>query len=161
MRIVAVDVSSSSTGIAYVDDGALIDYGVWAPPKKAARPSALLDFITSLQEWIAWPIFDAAVMALPSMTRGHHTVRALAHFEAAAMIAFERRGLPVFEIKDGEARNWALGLKITASKEEAQEEVKKRYPDLKIPPMDKGGGDVIDAYVAALALPEAMRRLRR
>ena len=142
-------------------DGDLTDCAVWTPPKKATRPGELRDYYDSFTEWLDGRPVDLAVVAQLAMSRGHTTTRVLAHFESPTYIVLERRSIPILTIKDGEARNWALGLKITSTKEEAHEEVRRRYPKIKVPPMNRGGGDVLDAFVAALAGPEALRRLKR
>lgn len=160
MIVVGVDPSTTSTGLAEVVDGEMTDHAVWTPPKRSTRPAALRDYEDSFSEWIGDRPIDVAVVALP-ISRSHKVTRALALIESPTFIVLERRGVPVLEIKDGEARNWALGLPITSSKEQAHEEARRRYPNLRVPPSNQGGEDVLDAFVAALAAPEALKRVRR
>jgi Holliday junction resolvasome RuvABC endonuclease subunit len=158
VRVLGVDPSSSSTGLALVDGERLVDSAVWKPTSKMTRPDALLDYEDSLSEWLVVGPFDLAVVEELSVTRGWKTVRALAHFEAVTYVALARRRIPMITIKPGAARNWVLEMDITSSKEEVHAEVKRRWPDLRLPRVDQGGGDVADAYVMALAGPEALRR---
>lgn len=160
MIVLGFDVSSSSTGIVEVTDGKMTDQAVWKPPKKTTvRPASINDYFMSITEWLRLRPADLAVVVGPA-GRSFKTIRAISHFESITFLVLERRGVPIKELKDSEARNWVLGLPIGSSKEEAHAEVRRRYPDLRLPPINQGGGDVADAYVAALAGPEAMRRQR-
>lgn len=161
MIVLGCDTSSKSTGLAEVTDGELTDQAVWTPPKKATRPAELLDYYRSLIGWLCngHERVDLAIVEELSVTRGWKTVRALSHFEAVTYLALEEREIPIRTIKPGTARNWVLGMKITSSKEEVLAEVRRRWPDLRLPPSNQGGGDVADAFVIGKAAPEILRRL--
>lgn len=170
MLVLGVDPSSSCTGLALVRGEELVSHAVWTPPKRATRPAGLLDYRKSMSDWIEvvrlrtfdhgelGPLPDLAVVEELSVTRGWKTVRALAHFEAITYLVLEEFGIPIKTVKPGAARNWVLDMKITSSKEDVHAEVRRRWPDLKLPPVNRGGGDVADAYVVALAAPEILRR---
>lgn len=160
MIVLGVDPSSSSTGLAEVTDGDLTYHAVWTPPKKSTRPAQLLDYSLALDEWLSTrSMIDLAVVEELSVTRGWKTVRALAHFEAATYIVLERRRIPIVTIKPGAARNWVLGMPITSTKAEVLVEVRRRWPKMRLPAINQGGGDVADAFVMALAGPQSLRRV--
>lgn len=166
MRVVGVDPSSSSTGFTYVVDGELKAKAVWTPPKKTTpRPAALVDYEDSFDGWIGRIIdhlepgqsIDLAVVEELGMTRGHKTVRALSHFEAATYIVLERRRIPIMLIKAGKARNTVLGIPVTATKDEALAAVREQFPQIRWSPVNHGGPDEADAFVLAMAGPEVLR----
>lgn len=159
MIVLGCDVSSSSTGLARVRGDDLLDYAVWTPPKKASRPAAILEYEQSLDKWLEGKEIDMAVVEEPGGGGlGFRTIRSMAHFESITYLVLERRKIIIVVVKAGHARNLVLGMKITASKEEAHAEVKRRWPGLKLPPANRGGPDVADAFVQAKAGPEFLRR---
>lgn len=165
MIVLGGDVSSKSTGLALVRREELLEQAVWTPPKKATRSAELLEYYVEFSNWLTvaednWGQIDLAVVEELSVTRGWKTVRALSHFEAITYLALEQHSIPLRTIKPGAARNWVLGLPITSEKAVVLAEVRRRWPDLRLPPSNQGGGDVADAYVMGLAGPEALRRQR-
>lgn len=159
MRVVGADPSSSSSGFSYVVDDVLKAKAVWTPRKKATRAAALVEYEDSFGAWLDGlghrP--DLAVVEELAVARGHKTVRALSHFEAATYMALERRKIPIMTVKAGKARNIVLGISVTSSKEDAFTAVRMQYPDIRWSQKDRGGLDEADSFVLAKAGPEVMR----
>lgn len=168
MRVVGVDPSSSSSGLTYLVDGALIGKAVWKPTPKMTRPAALMDYEDSLREWLRsikarlkpGQEIDLAVVAQLANIRGMKVVRALAQFEGATYIAIERQKIPILTVTDAMARHTVLGLPITSSKADAHIAVREQFPDLRWSPVKQGGEDEIDSFVVAKAGPLVLRQQR-
>lgn len=164
MRVVGVDPSSSSTGFCHVVDGELVAKAVWKPSARVTRAAALVDYMDSFDAWLTQLevnlggcTIDLGVVEELSVTRGHKTVRALSHFEAATYIVLERRKIPIMQIKAGKARNVVLGIPITSTKEEALTAVRMQFPAIRWSPVNQGGPDEADAMVLALASSKVLR----
>jgi Holliday junction resolvasome RuvABC endonuclease subunit len=170
MFVMGVDPSSSCAGIVKIDIltalqdpfQALVWKGLWKPPARASRPDELLDYSDCLDEVLGdGPLPDVAVVLRLASMRGAKTVRTLSHFESATYIVLARRRVPILTVRDSDARHHVLGLKITASKEEAIKATVERFPGIKWSPFgekfDGPGGDEIDAFIGALSAPAIMR----
>jgi Holliday junction resolvasome RuvABC endonuclease subunit len=156
--VLGCDVSSKSTGLAEVADGELTDQAVWTPPKKATRPGELNEYFDALTEWIGDRPVDLAMVEDPKVRRGFKTIRALTQFETITLLVLERRRIPIRRSQPGVARQIVLGLNVTAGKDEVLAAVRDQFPNIKLPPVNQGGGDVADAFVQGLAAPEILRR---
>lgn len=163
MLVHGADTSSSSSGFALVDGYDLRHKARWAPPPRASRPVALLDYYRSLHGLLddleshdLMP--EVAIVEELSVTRGHKTVRALSHFEGVTYLVYEERGVIVKTIKPGEVRAAVLDLPITASKLQVLAEVRRRWPDIRWSPSNQGGEDEAEAFVTALSWEKVLRR---
>ena len=155
MKVLGVDPSSSSGGHALVEGDALLDWGVWKPPKKLTDVARMFSYYTWLNSWVGLrrSQIDMAVVEELAVVRGAKVARVLAHFEAIACVVCKKHGLMVVRVKAGVARNLVLGMNPNSPKEDVLVEVRKQYPDLKFPPKNQGGEDVADAFVQAKAGP--------
>lgn len=156
MIVLGVDTSSSCCGHALVDRDELVDSGVWEPTKAEAKTAGVAR-LWSYYMWLNTYVglrrdrIDMAAIEELAVVRGAKTVRVLAAFETIALLVCKKHNIPIIRVKAGEARHHLLGLPVTCSKEEAHMELKRQYPDLKLP--RKGGPDVADAFIAAKAGP--------
>jgi len=155
MKILGIDTSSSSGGHALVEGDDLIDWGVWKPPTKFTEVSRMYSYYTWLNTWVGMrkSVIDMVAIEELGVMRGAKVARTLAHFEAIAVVVCKRHDLIVVRTKAGVARNLVLGINPNSSKEEAVAEVKRQYPHVKFPPVNRGGLDVADAFVQAKAAP--------
>jgi Holliday junction resolvasome RuvABC endonuclease subunit len=87
-----------------------------------------------------------------SVERNAQSTRVVSHYQAASVIACKLKGLVVVEARVTSARKAVLD-NGALSKQEAFDEMKKRYPQIQFGRIDKGGGDRTDALVLALAGP--------
>lgn len=89
--------------------------------------------------------------------RNMNTVRALARFEAAAIIAGKHHGALVIPVAVSSARKVVFG-QGNIPKEDAFAEMKKRYAEFPWLAKTRGGLDQSDAAVIALAGPAVLER---
>jgi hypothetical protein len=163
LLVLGEDISSSSTGLVLVDGEDLIEWAVWTPPKRADTPRALLDFYWAKHEWLesckeSGLVPDISICEEPGGGGlGFRTVRSMAKFEGVAHLVNEERGIVTRTVKAGSARATVLGTKANVTKELAHIAARERFPRVSFPPNRLGGGDVIDAFIAAMAAPEVMR----
>lgn len=152
MRTLGVDPSSSSTGLALTVDRALVDKAVWKPPSgRRTDAERLLHYHRWFYAWLSMREVDMAVVEELAVKRGWRTVRALAHFEATTLLTLEMREIIIVQARAGQARNYVLGMNPNSSKSDVLEEVRRRWPDIRWLPKDRGGEDEADAFVLALA----------
>jgi Holliday junction resolvasome RuvABC endonuclease subunit len=162
LLILGEDVSSTSTGWVIVDGQELLEVAVWTPPKKADLPRALADFYDAKHDWLdtckeRGLIPEVSIAEELGFTRNHQTVRVLSQFEGVAYLVNQQRGIISRTVKAGTARHHVLGLAVTTSKAEVHALARQRFSHLRFGPDNQGGGDLIDAYVVALAAPEVLR----
>jgi Holliday junction resolvasome RuvABC endonuclease subunit len=158
MHVLGVDTSSTNCGFVIVDGEEYIQHALWTPPKKASRQTALVDLERSCGAWIrdvhVEKGVDVAFIEEPGGGRlGFKTVRTMGQFEGVAILMCGRHDVIVRQVKASHARNILFGCKLTISKDEAHELAWERWPFLR-----KLGEHVTDAFVQAVAGPEAMRR---
>lgn len=153
MRVLGIDSSSSSTGLALVDGTDLIDTWIWTPKKKSApHPQRIYEYFCFLEELI--PTLKADYASIEKLTHARNalTVRILSQYQGVSSVACTQAGLAVLEPRVLEARKYGLGHGYK-DKETVYKKVKKMYPKHKFLPFDKGGNDETDAVVLALAAP--------
>jgi Holliday junction resolvasome RuvABC endonuclease subunit len=163
MLILGEDVSSTSTGFVIVDGEELLEYAVWTPPKRADMRRSLNDLYWSKHEWLdacaeQGLVPDVSICEEPGGGHlGFRTVRAIAKFEGVSDLVNEQREIPARSLKAKQARAFVFPGHGSDSKEQVHALVRDRFPHLRVPRTDQGGEDVLDAYVVALAAPEALR----
>lgn len=150
MRILGVDPSSSCTGVAFVVNGVLEETAIWQPEKKDSPAEKLMDYYHWLTEIAEWLKPDMALVELVAVHRNMNTVRVLARYEAASIIALKTQKVLTMQGRVSQARSIALG-KGNLSKEEAYAIVCEREPQHAWRTPKKGGMDETDAYVLAKA----------
>lgn len=158
MIVLGVDTSTTNCGFIVVSGEDVIRHAIWTPPKKANRQMALVDLEHTCDSWIRdvhlVDHVDIAFIEEPGGGRlGFHTVRSMGHFEGVAILMCGRRNIIVRSLKASHARNILFGCKLTISKEDAHALAWERWPFLK-----KLGEHITDAYIQAVAGPEAMRK---
>lgn len=98
---------------------------------------------------VSWKV-DMALVELVAVHRNMNTVRVLARYEAASIIALKTQKVLTMQGRVSQARSIALG-KGNLSKEEAYAIVCEREPQHTWRTPKKGGMDETDAYVLAKA----------
>lgn len=152
MNVLGVDASSSSTGLALTCGEELVAKAVWRPP-----PGRLSDGQRLLvyEKWIFAQIAmfnpDMAVVEYLAVMRGAKVIRVLSHFEGVTLLVLAKHDIITLQGRAGQARNIVLGLPVTVSKEEALDEVRRRWPRINFGVKGRGAEDVADAFVQALA----------
>lgn len=155
MIVLGVDPSSTHCGLVELAGDQITDRAIWIPPKRANVFAKLVDYESSLDSWIGGRAIDIAGVEQLAVFRGGDVNRMLAGFEYVTYLVLARRGIPIVPIKAGVARNYVLGLDPKCGKEEAQAEVRRRWPELK---WGRDAEHKIDAFVIAKAVPEVLRR---
>jgi Holliday junction resolvasome RuvABC endonuclease subunit len=152
MKVVGIDPSSSCCGVALAVDGEPLLVDAWDRPKNGSAPARLTEYFVWLRSWVAINKPDMACIEFLSVERNAQSTRVVSHYQAASVIACKLKGLVVVEARVTSARKAVLD-NGALSKQEAFDEMKKRYPQIQFGRIDKGGGDRTDALVLALAGP--------
>lgn len=156
MKIVGIDPSSTCCGLALMEDGRLLRTDAWKRPKKGSAPERLLDCFVYMVAWIIVNRPDMAAIEFLSVERNAKTTRVVSHYQATCTLACKQQGLIVIEGRVSSARAIALG-NGGLSKENAYEEVRKRFPDHNFG-RDDARMDRTDATVLAMAGPALAER---
>lgn len=154
MKVMGVDVSSSSTGLTVIEDGQLVESTIWKPLNKKALAS---DRLFEYGQWIGNKLYahrpDLVAVTSTSFSRNIHTTRVISRYEGVTIDKAKLYSADVVEAKDSTARKLVLS-RGNLSKEEAYQEVRLLEPDYPFLPFKKGGDDQTDAWVMAKAAPE-------
>lgn len=144
--VLGLDTSSSKAGIALIDGkNKLIELDLWKKDKKKNHYENLLDFHTYVGKLL--PV-DLVVIEKVSKSRNLNTVRLLAYFEAACLLAAQKHGTEILHISPVTARKKGFG-NGKLSKEAIYTMANKKYGPLL--EYDKGGNDQSDAITLARA----------
>ena len=158
MRVLGIDPSSTCCGVAIVDRGGLVDTSAWDKKPSLSAAANLYDYYLWQCAYIRSMTPDMACVEFLSVSRNMDSVRAVSHFQAAAVLACKSEGnMLVVEARVTSARKVVLG-RGNLSKEEAWKIVRERFPEHKFRRADKGGMDEADALVLALAGPAIAER---
>ena len=160
MRCAGVDIAKagySAVGLAI--DGEPSKVMAWKHDnKKTSEPDKLEHFYN----WLAFrfKIIKPDIVAVEQVAGFHNrqVIQVLSRFEGVALLAAKQYGAIVLNPPVGSARNAALGLPGSASKELAFETIKQMYPDFKFGAVNQGGPDKGDAMTHALAAPQLLER---
>ena len=144
--VLGLDTSSSKAGIALIDNkNKLVELDLWKKDKKKNHYENLLDFHPYVGRLL--PV-DLVVIEKVSKSRNLNTVRLLAYFEAACLLAAQKHGTEILHISPVTARKNGFGNgKLT--KEAIYTMANKKYGPLL--PYDKGGNDQSDSLCLARA----------
>jgi Holliday junction resolvasome RuvABC endonuclease subunit len=157
MRILGIDPSSTTCGVAVVDiPGEILDVGHWNRNKRESHPTGFVDWFRWLESYIAlWQPQMAAIEML-GVERNANTARAVAFYQSISACCCKLHGLVVVEVRTSSARSIVLG-NGGLSKDDAWEIMRKKHPNL-FSPKKQGGEDEMDALVIAVAGPTAAER---
>lgn len=151
MKVMGLDVASSSTGLTIINDGELVESTIWKPvDKKAPHSSRLFEF----GQWLGNKLYehkpDRVAISGTSFSRNIRTTRILSRYEGVAMYRATMYSAEVVDFRDSEARKMILS-KGNLSKEDSYKEVLLLEPNYHFLPFKKGGDDQTDSYVFAKA----------
>jgi len=146
--VLGLDTSSSKSGIAIVNEKYDLEHlELWTKDKKKDHYANLLDFHNYVSK--LFPV-DLVVVEKVSKSRNLNTVRLLAYFEAACLLAAQRNSTEIYHISPKTARSKGFG-NGKLDKEAIYLMAKKKYPKAKFPEYKKGGNDLSDAVCLARA----------
>lgn len=150
MRVLGIDPSSTSTGLAVVTDGKPEVIGAYRPEGKTAL-DRLFNFYAFIENLSSGLKPDVAGIEELTIFRNKNTTRVLSHFQAAGAIACQKAGAKVTWIRPAVARRTVF--KRNLDKQGAYERIVKWFPDYTFKPFGQGGDDETDALVLALSAP--------
>lgn len=127
---------------------------IWKP-KKGSGPARLYSYYGWIQDRIVHYMPHGIVLELCAVARNTNTVRILARYEAATILAARANNVPVVETRVSKARSLAYG-DGSMKKPEIYKLLTEQYSELDwLPGTDKGGGlDQADAATLAIAGPD-------
>jgi Holliday junction resolvasome RuvABC endonuclease subunit len=158
MRVLGVDPSSTLCGLAVADRNVLQEIHYWKPAdEKDSQEARLYQWFTFLDDYIMNIKPDLVAFEQVQSARNMNTIRALARFEAAAIILAKDYGAIAMPVSVSTGRKIVLG-RGNIDKEDAYIELKKRYPEFTWLAKTRGGMDQSDATVMALAGPTVLER---
>lgn len=144
--VLGLDTSSSKAGIVLLDGKfKLKKLDLWTKDKKKDHYANLLDFHTYIGTLM--PV-DLVVIEKVSKSRNLNTVRLLAYFEAACLLAAQKHNVEILHISPKTARKHGFGNGMM-HKEVVYRMASKKYGPLL--EYDKGGNDQSDAACLARA----------
>ena len=144
--VLGLDTSSSKAGIALLDDKyKLKKLDLWKKDKKKDHYANLLDFHNYVGKFL--PV-DLVVVEKVSKSRNLNTVRLLAYFEAACLLAAQKHGIEILHISPKTARKNGFGSG-SLSKDAIYMMANKKYGPLL--EYEKGGNDQSDSLCLARA----------
>jgi Holliday junction resolvasome RuvABC endonuclease subunit len=159
MRSAGIDVAGAGiAAIGFAVDGRPTRHSIWKPDNiKDSPPIRLLSY----ERWLNFQLalFKPDIVAVEELAvfMNKKVIRVLSHHEGVALLCAKKHASIVVNPSVGTARSITLssgGLK----KEDAFEEMKKLYPDIKFPAKNQGGMDVADALTHAIAAPTVAER---
>jgi Holliday junction resolvasome RuvABC endonuclease subunit len=155
MRVGGVDPSSTSAGFAVVENGKVLFTDVWVPSSKhLSSHQKLYEYSEYLKLLLkAWQL-DMLVIELVAVSRNIGTVRLLARYEGAAILAAKELNIMVKEHRVMQARAIVFGHG-DISKRDAYKQIVSDHPyhSFRKPTKGQGGEDETDAVAMALAGP--------
>ena len=144
--VLGLDTSSSKAGIALLDGKyKLKQLDLWKKDKKKNHYENLLDFHIYVGRLM--PV-DLVVIEKVSKSRNLNTVRLLAYFEAACLLAAQKHNVEILHISPKTARKDGFG-NGNLHKEAVYAMANKKYGPLL--DYEKGGNDESDAICLARA----------
>jgi Holliday junction resolvasome RuvABC endonuclease subunit len=158
MKSAGIDYSTKFGSIAVASDRELKTTSLWTPSSTKLSESA------RIMEWYRWACAKLAfikpdVCAIEHLAvfQNKEVVRALSHFECAAIIAAKRVVPVVFSVRTTTARMHVYGHG-NMSKDEAWKRRKKAFGSYDFGQKTTGGLDKMDAATLALAAPIELER---
>lgn len=149
MKIIGVDPSSSSSGVAIMTDDIVKKAFTWERNLKLTLELDMLLFHRELVNFMKYET-DLMVVEKVSVQWNVNTIRRIAYYEAAAMMAAAHYGCRCISVQATKARRLVFG-KGNLSKEASAELVRERYPKRTLTL------DECDAVVLGLAGPALLR----
>lgn len=151
MRTLGIDPSSSSTGLALIDNFNIEAVSLWRPTTKDVHKS-LAEFADYLSSSNLTCHIDSMCVERVSVTCNMNTVRRIAYVEGVALSLFKSLGCSeVTQMNPSQARKIVFG-KGNIGKEEIYKEIVSSNSSIDFLPFKKGGSDQTDAVVLALAM---------
>lgn len=146
-RVLGVDASSSSAGVAIIEDGIPVRVDVHKSNKKLDLGVRLYEWGAFLDRFRAKQKIHLVATEKVTKQRNLQTVRMLAYFEAVAMQKAGQWKVPVLQLEVKTIRKHAFG-NGAAGKEQIYQKYAKM---IQLSPYDKGGNDMSDACAAGVA----------
>jgi Holliday junction resolvasome RuvABC endonuclease subunit len=147
IRVLGVDASSTSAGVAIIEDGVPVRVDVHKSNKKLDLGRRLYEWGLFLVQFRARQKIDLVATEKVTKQRNMNTVRMLAYFEAVALQKAGEWNVPTLRLEVKTIRKQAFGHG-GASKEQ----IYIKYANiLNLSPFEKGGNDMSDACAAGVA----------
>lgn len=145
MIVLGVDPSSGKSGLAIWDGQKVIYRSVWIASKTRSLPGNLAAFALEVEKLCGKHKVEKVMIEKVSVSWNVNTIRKIAYFEAAAMLAAKMNGVDKIEqINVTSARKKVLG-NGGLSKIESNELIRKKVNDQLM------GPDEADAVLLAMA----------
>jgi Holliday junction resolvasome RuvABC endonuclease subunit len=159
MRTAGIDIASAGySSVALAVNGVPRRAVIWKPKSKKDSSFTTLGYY---YKWVKFQLRvinpDVVVVEQLAVFMNKKTIRALSHFEAAALLAAKQSGAIVVNPVASQVRGIVLG-NGRLSKDDAWVAFKKLYPDFLLLAKNHGGLDQMDAMTHALAGPTVLER---
>lgn len=151
MRILGIDPSSTSTGIALVEDGRLMDAACWRASKEPDISITLLKYARWLESHRLTCNLDSVCIERVSVSWNMNSIRKIAYVEGVSMATMRSLGVTnVSQMNPSSARKAVFG-KGDIKKDRAYELMTGMYDYVDWAKFKDGGSDMADAAVLGLA----------